>query len=276
MKWNKISVEIPFTLLEQFYSFLWQYVNGIYVERIGNNFKVNAFIIEPQVNNTAKRLTKFLKIQAKTYQSSFSFPEITREVTQTANFIAVPYPNAYIPDFGIPIFIQRGRAFGIGSHPCTLYCLKALIDLYISKRYSLPLKTLDAGTGTGILSIAATRLGIRNVTAVEISPESVMEAKENFVFNKVQDLIDLKQISVTKISGTFDLILANLFGDLLIKIAQNIYCHLSENGLLIAGGMSVPQNYKVISTFENLGLVEKIRYQDEYWCVSVLQKIQYK
>ncbi|NWF97876.1 MAG: 50S ribosomal protein L11 methyltransferase [Nitrospirae bacterium] len=273
MKWNKISIKVPFTLLEQTYNFLWHYINGISVERIDNHFRLNSYVVSTLSQDLAKRLTKFLRIQAKTYKSNFTLPELTEEIEKSSNFIAIPYPNAYVPDFGIPVFIQRGRAFGIGSHPCTLYCLNALTDLYLSKKHPLPSNTLDAGTGTGILSIAAARIGIRKITAVEISPESVMEARENFIINKVLKFINLKQGSVTEISEKFDLILANLFGDLLIQIAGMLVDNLTENGLLIAGGMAVPQNKKVISIFKNLGLNEKKRYQDENWCVSVLNKI---
>ncbi len=273
MEWNKISVKVPYTLLEQTYNFLWQYINGISVERIDNNFKIDSYVVPSRSRDITRRLKRFLQILAKTYQSKFTLPEIIEKFEKCCNFIAIPYPNAYIPDFGIPIFIQRGRAFGIGSHPCTLYCLNALMDLYLTRKYSLPLKTLDAGTGTGILSIAAVRLGIRQITAVEISPESVMEAHENFVINEVQDFINLQQGSVTEISDKFDLILANLFGDLLMQIAPMIVNNLSENGLLIAGGMAVSQSKKVISVFENLGLTEKKHYEDENWCVSVLKRL---
>ncbi len=272
MNWNKISVKIPFTLLEQTYNFLWQYINGISVEKIDNTFRIDSYVVSSRSQDIRSRLIRFLRIQAKTYKSDFTLLEITEKIEQSRNFIAIPYPSACVPDFGLPIFIQRGRAFGIGSHPCTLYCLNALTELFLSRKYPLPLKTLDAGTGTGILSIAATRIGIRAITAVEISPESVMEAHENFVINKVQNFINLQQNSVTEISDKFDLILANLFGDLLIRIAPKIVDNLSDNGFLIAGGMAVPQNRKVISIFEALGLNEKKRYQDENWCVSLLHK----
>ena len=132
---------------------------------------------------------------------------------------------------------------------------------------------LDAGAGTGgILSIAAAKLGAVHVTGVEISNEAVMEAKENIRLNECEAAIRVVHSSVTKIQEDFDLILANLYGSLLLEIGDSLIRKLSPGGWIVLGGMGVPQNETVIRFFLDRGLHEKLRYADSTWSASVLQK----
>ena len=275
MQWYEITVILPLRLLESTYNFLWLYVNGIAVEKKEKDFLLRAYIFSSYPHDLLKRLNNVLKIQAKTTQTRYLPPSANPANTSLTNeFIIVPTPTFHIPDFGIPVFIQRGRAFGIGSHPCTIYCLLALKEVLLVALQGHRIgKVLDAGTGTGVLAIAAAKLGARDITAVEISLESVKEAQENISLNNLTGGIRLLHSSVTDIEGQFDIILANLYGPLLVQIASSLVQHLSERGWIILGGMAVPHDDVVIATFMQYGLKVYKRYRDDEWGVAVLQKI---
>ena len=275
MLWYEITVILPLSLLESAYNFLWLYVNGIAVEKKEKDFLLRAYIFSSYPHDLLKRLNNFLKIQAKTTQTRYLPPSANPANTSLNNeFIIVPSPTFNIPDFGIPVFIRRGRAFGIGSHPCTIYCLLALKEvLLVALQGHRIEKVLDAGTGTGVLAIAAAKLGARDITGVEISLESIKEAQENISLNNLTGGIQLLHSSVTDIEGQFDIILANLYGPLLIQIASSLVQRLSERGWIILGGMAVPHDDVVIATFMQYGLKVYKRYRDDEWGVAVLQKI---
>jgi ribosomal protein L11 methylase PrmA len=275
MQWYEITIILPLRLLESVYNFLWLYVNGIAFEKKEKDFLLRAYIFSSNPHDLLKRLNKFLKIQAKTLSVNY-LPPISNpaNTSLTDEFIIVPTPTLYIPDFGIPVFIQRGRAFGIGSHPCTIYCLLAIKEvLPVALQGHLIEKVLDAGTGTGVLAIAAAKLGARDITAVEISLESIKEAQENISLNNLTGGIHLLHSSVTDIEGQFDIILANLYGPLLVQIASSLAQRLSERGWIILGGMAVPHDDVVIATFMQYGLKVYKRYRDDEWGVAVLQRV---
>ncbi len=273
MQWYEIDVNLPLPLLGPTYNFLWLYVDGLKVEKTKNGFILEAYLLSSFPHKLLKRLNNFLHIMAKSYHANYSPPvAYPASLSLTDDFIIVPIPTSYIPTFGCPILIQRGKAFGTGNHPCTIYCLQALKDIFREKFGKVQTKQImDAGTGTGILSIAAVKLGAKDITGVEINPESIKEAQENLILNKVTKEIRILPCSVTEIKGKFNLIFANLYGFLLKEIASFLVQQLAPKGLIILGGMFVPDDDVVISIFTQEDLKECTRYQDEVWSVTVLQ-----
>ena len=275
MQWHQIEIRLPLPLLESTYNFLWDYVNGIRVERTENGFLLESYVFSSFPHKLLKRLNNFLHILAKSFQTDYS-PPVSNPIRSLFKneFVIVPTPTSYIPDFGIPLLVQRGRAFGTGNHPCTIYCLQALKDVFDGKFGEGQInQVLDAGTGTGILAIAAAKLGAKNITGVEISPEAVKEAQENVNLNKLTKKIAILPCSVTDVKGQFDLIFANLYGVLLKKIAPTLVKILAPKGWIVLGGMIVPDDEVVISTFTPYGLKECAHYCDGKWTVAVLQKV---
>ncbi|OGC76551.1 MAG: ribosomal protein L11 methyltransferase [candidate division Zixibacteria bacterium RBG_16_50_21] len=131
----------------------------------------------------------------------------------------------------IKIFPQM--AFGIGTHPTTQMCLWALSRLVRSG-----CSVLDLGTGSGILAIAAVKLGCDKVTAIDKDPEIEENAKKNFRLNKVEEKIDLKIVELTKIRGSerFDLAVANLTGREIFGVFRTLKSRVKPNGRLIISG----------------------------------------
>ncbi len=114
----------------------------------------------------------------------------------------------------IPILIEPGMAFGTGDHPTTRLCLEELEDLMAPG-----MRVLDIGTGTGILAIAAVKLGAREAVALDIDPEAVKSAREHVVRNGVRDRVQVFHGSLDDgVCGPFDLAVANLYREVLLSL----------------------------------------------------------
>lgn len=274
MQWFEIQTLLPLSLLESTYNFLWSFVHGITVEKNEKHFLVRAYLCAPDSGNIMKRLNNFLHMRAKGFRTKY-IPPVAQQMYEIPPdaFVIVPSPSARIPPSGIPIFIQRGRSFGIGSHPCTVYCLEGLKTILKNDSLRDRIRTvLDAGTGTGVLAVAAAKMGAPQITGVEIVSDAVMEAVENVRCNKVEEKIHIIQGSVTEISGQYDLILANLYGVLLTEIVSSLVHKLAPRGFIVLGGMTTAQLESVLSVYMQSGMKEYCRYADEEWGAAVLQR----
>jgi ribosomal protein L11 methyltransferase len=144
------------------------------------------------------------------------------------------------------IVIDPGMAFGTGSHETTSMCLAALADA-INRRQAAaqegdPLRVLDVGTGSGILSIYAARRGAKRVVAVEIDPDAAASASGNLKINGVEDHIelivgDVCQAGVLPDGEVYDLILANLTCRLLASLLPVLKERLAPGGVFILSGL---------------------------------------
>ncbi len=274
MNWYGIHVDLSLSLLETAYNFLWQFVNGITIKR-DKSFLLTGYLFSEYPDELLKRFEKFLKIQERSYHIAYSPPSAEEILRSSPNdFIIVPVPSSHIPPFGITIHIHRGRAFGIGSHPCTVYCLQALRDLFEKKYEHFKINNvLDAGTGSGILAIAAAKLGATDITGIDINPESLYEGRDNVELNQVTRNIKILCCSVSDVKGQFDVVVANLYGELLFKMASSLAQSVALKGYIILGGMNVQQREEILATYTQYGLKEFTNYHDEEWNVSVLQRI---
>jgi len=156
------------------------------------------------------------------------------------------------PDQAV-IVLDPGLSFGTGNHPTTLFCLEALARF---RNRGPDQSFLDIGTGSGILAIAAAKLGYRPVRAVDFDPESVRMAAANARQNHVQ--LQLKREDLTKIANSgrikYGFICANLQADLLLTESQKIINHLKIGGLLALAGILVGEFESVQRSYEAAGL----------------------
>jgi ribosomal protein L11 methyltransferase len=274
MQWHAIETSLSPSLLESAYQYLWPYAHGFSVKKDKGEFILKAFLFTSSPDALAKKLKKFLTIQTKLIPGTFSCQIIDPfQIPSTQEFIVVPFPAAYTPPFGTPLYIQRGRAFGVGSHPCTVFCLEAIEEVFRYEPRKRIKHVLDAGSGTGILSIAAAKRGADKITCAEISLESVREAEENLRINQVDDKVEIFPCTVTDIKGQYDLVVANLYGALLLEIVSFLAQSVKEKGWLILGGMSLEQSETVLSKYKHQGFEESALYTHGEWCVGMLRKI---
>jgi len=174
----------------------------------------------------------------------------------------------------IPIKIDPGMAFGTGTHPTTQLCL----ELMEISTYHLPLTTvIDVGCGSGILSIAALKLGAKTVLGVDIDIESVRNSRENADVNDVGEELLLGQGSVTEVlAGRFPfksapLVVANILAPVLIRLFDAGLADLVEpNGEIILSGILDHQAESVIEAGQAKGLKRgEIRQMKDWVAISM-------
>ena len=143
----------------------------------------------------------------------------------------------------IPLEIAAGLAFGTGAHETTSLCLEWLARQNLSGK-----RVLDLGCGTGILAIAAMKLGASSATAIDDDETALSIASENAAKNGVK-------ISVTNrlyIANKFDLVVSNIYADTLIKYADRVEHVLNPSGLLALSGILESQFPQVERSYVNI------------------------
>jgi ribosomal protein L11 methyltransferase len=132
------------------------------------------------------------------------------------------------------IIIRPGQAFGTGHHPSTSVTLSAIEELCAAHRFE---HALDVGTGSGILSIAMTKLGVARITAIDVDSAALANAAENARLNRVSRRIRFSTTPLSSIRGRFKLITANILSSTLIQMASDLKARLARPGYLVLAGI---------------------------------------
>jgi len=153
------------------------------------------------------------------------------------------------------VILDPGLSFGTGQHPTTEFCLRQIVAHHNSAE---PRSFLDIGTGSGILAIAAARLGYSPIEAFDFDGEAVRVARANAKKNRVDKRISLSQRDLTKLGHRarrkFDLICANLISNLLIEQREKILSRLKPGGVLVLAGILKGEFLQVQRVYEQAGL----------------------
>lgn len=171
-------------------------------------------------------------------------------------------------DQRINIIIQPGLSFGTGGHFTTRFCLEALEEAYTSLH---PRSMIDAGTGSGILSIAAVRLGIPDVIAFDNDPVCVEQCRLNAARNGVEGRIHFFEASVLEpawLAKAADLVCANILTSVLLEAAP-LLKRAARKRLLLSGIREIEAD-AVAETFALIGCREVARDGDGKWCGLVM------
>ena len=178
------------------------------------------------------------------------------------NNLSILPPWEKSDDRRIALIIDPGMAFGTGHHETTKTCL-TLIERF-AESGTRKGKFLDVGAGTGILSIAASKLGFNEVTGVDIDPLAVDAASRNVELNGLGNVL-IKPGGITEVDGRFDMIAANLMSEVLISIAPDIASRLDNMGTVVLSGILVGQEDGVIKAMEDSGLSVTEKLIDGRW-----------
>jgi ribosomal protein L11 methyltransferase len=161
----------------------------------------------------------------------------------------------------IAIRIEPGMAFGTGTHPTTQLCLELIEAFHASQPYAHGWQTIDVGCGSGILAIAALKLGSRHALGVDIDPEAIDCALQNAQLNEVAPRLDLAVGSLANIrSGRFalrqaDLVLANILAPVLVRLLdEGLGELLATRGWLVLSGILAEQSAQVEHAVQRNGL----------------------
>ena len=174
-----------------------------------------------------------------------------------------------VPDNGrLPLRLDPGLIFGTGSHATTKMCLRAL------EAVSTPgMKVLDLGCGSGILGIGALVLGCATCTGVDIDPKAPDVACANAELNGIGkdrfavyagDVLQ-DEAMVKRLGSGYDLVLANIVADVIIRLAPRVKSFLKAEGTFICSGIIDGREEETAATLKQAGLVIKEHMHEEEW-----------
>ncbi len=174
----------------------------------------------------------------------------------------------------IEVRIDPSMAFGTGTHPSTQLCME------LTERYTRPGEpVIDVGCGSGILSIAALKLGASHALAVDIDPESIRATEENSARNGVADRVEVGLGSVSEINaGDFSLrqaplVLANILSAVILKLLEDGLVELVRpGGTLVLAGILEEQAARILEASGQHGLTLLEKRQQGDWVALALQR----
>jgi ribosomal protein L11 methyltransferase len=158
----------------------------------------------------------------------------------------------------VVLALDPGMAFGTGLHPTTRLCLAA-IEIAGARGDLDGARVLDVGCGSGILAIAAARLGAAGVLGLDIDPIAIEATSANARRNRLARRVRARQGTLPSGAGPHEVVLANLIASLLITLAAPLHEELRPGGLLLASGIFADREAEVVAAFgaAGLGVVER-------------------
>lgn len=169
-------------------------------------------------------------------------------------------PFAAGPDDRI-VEIDPGMAFGNGTHETTYMCLE-LLESCLRPGDTV----LDVGTGSGILALAAARLGASHALGVDIDPVAVRVARENIARNGLESVVEVRQGDLLQgLNVQADVVLANIIADAVILLSGAVRAHLKQGGAFLCSGIIRDREADVRAALQAAGFaVERAEYRGEW------------
>ena len=189
------------------------------------------------------------------------------------NLIVVPYWSADDTNGRTPIILDPGLTFGTGAHPSTQMVMESMEEIV-----SGGFKCLDLGSGSGILSIAALRLGAQSAIGIDIDPKAEDIARENAAYNDFHspeftaltgNVTEDKKLMQKLSENEYDLVLVNIVADVIIGLAPVLPNFLTDRSTLICSGILDVRLDEVVAALEAAGLtVTRTRAKEDWRCVT--------
>lgn len=159
-------------------------------------------------------------------------------------------------------------AFGTGLHPTTALCVETLAaELSVSDVDRM----LDVGTGSGILALAALRLGVPRVTAIDVDDRALAAAKENARLNGFVPRLDLRRGGPESIDGAWPLVLANILAAPLIDMAPALSQRVAHDGRLILSGIPSSMSDEITHVYRRMGMHHLRTESREGWAAAIMR-----
>lgn len=218
--------------------------------------KQTAGLSRQRVKQAVARLVQEKEI-AYTYQFGCTFLALSydRPRRVSASIVVKPPACAFAPEPGDTVIdMKPGASFGIGQHPTTRLCLQGIEFLMRSPLRRAPGRgsaVLDVGTGSGILLIAALKMGFSQGTGLDVDPCAVMEAKENIALNGLDGRVEVSAKPAEEITSNYDLILANLRLPTLVRLAPFLRTRTKDRGHMVLSGIRTEEMSEVSSMLDN-------------------------
>lgn len=182
----------------------------------------------------------------------------------------VPTWEDYTPTHKDELIIELdpGMAFGTGTHPTTVMCIQAL-EQFVNEGDHV----IDVGTGSGVLSIAAAKLGARSVSAYDLDEVAVTSARQNITLNNVQQTVSItKNNLLDGVHEQADVIVANILAEVVIRLVDQAMQNVKQNGYFITSGIIHQKKQQVIDALEatHFQVIDEIVMGD--WIALIAQK----
>ena len=167
----------------------------------------------------------------------------------------------------VKITLDPGMAFGTGTHETTRLCME-LLEQYVTPETRM----LDGGCGSGILAVTALLLGAKQAVGVDIDELAVKVAAENAERNRVADRLSLICGDLTqKVTGSFDIICANIVADVIIRMSKDIRSFMKQDTILLCSGIIEPREQEVLEAMDACGLHCTTTLREKGWVAAAFQ-----
>lgn len=181
--------------------------------------------------------------------------------------VCPPWDVQPAPDGGFSMVIDPQMGFGTGHHETTRLALAGL-----ERCVKVGSRVLDVGTGSGILSIAAVKLGAAFVAAVDTDKPAIENARDNLVQNGVADGVDVRLGSVDAIQGVFDVVVANIISSILAPMLPDLVARMADAGQMVLGGILGRERDAFLSAVADAGLAVRDEMADGEWLCVIAGK----
>ncbi len=187
---------------------------------------------------------------------------------RVGRLVVVPSWSAEALESGeIGITLDPGMAFGTGLHPTTRGCLRSLQAIE-----PMPATVLDVGIGSGILALAALRLGAERAVGIDTDPLAIEATLANAERNGLASrVVAIAGTLPARPDRTYPLVLANLVAAVLVELAPRLAAHLASPGILLASGIIEPKADAVLAAMDDAGLAVTSRHDDGEWVTLRLE-----
>lgn len=248
-----------------------------YFPDVMNKLELKQLILEKldfisQFLNVGKGFDSFTEIDEEDWSTAWK--KYYKPFNITEKIVIKPTWEDYNPkENEIIIQMDPGMAFGTGTHETTQMCAK-LLEKYLKTNDTV----IDAGCGTGILSIIAAKLGAKNITAFDVDEVAVKVTNENTALNNVSDKInsftgDIKSLYkyINSQDKKADIIIANIIANVIISISKEVANYIRQGGYFITSGIINERADDVKKTYLDLGfeLVETLKTGE--WAAMVFK-----
>lgn len=187
-----------------------------------------------------------------------------------ARFFVCPPWAPEAPTGRLPLVINPGMAFGTGQHATTRGCIELL---ECATGEASVRSAIDLGTGSGILAIALVRMGVPSVVAIDNDPDARASTTENLDLNGVGEQVTVLD-DIDRAHGSFDVIVANLFADLLVEFVPKLDRLAAVDGRILCSGMLESDLERVASAFANAGWRIYDSRSESPWVSIALSKVR--
>jgi ribosomal protein L11 methyltransferase len=194
-----------------------------------------------------------------------------KPVQVTPRFVVKPpWSKIRLKRGQISVDITPGMGFGTGTHATTILCIQALEETLKKKGLSV----LDVGTGSGILSIIAARLGAKEVWGIDIDGVAVENARENVERNRVSAIVKTRKGSIGGLQKKFDVIVANIDLKSLRRMRRPLLNHVKKQGFLILSGILEQEKERIRRHYLETRLLRWIKttQEGEWVCLTFKKK----